>query len=146
EGPGPGRGDCRSAREGRPERLGGVRAAAQVRGQRGRGAARREVLRDGVRGVRRLAAGVPVAGVGGAGPRHGQRVRAARPRLQGGVRATEGLMRAGRRGGESLEVESPRTAVRGLVAYHPTTRQRRSLLVLLRAAESVLAGLPLPLV
>jgi hypothetical protein len=62
----------------RPSASAGVRPAAALRDQRGRGAARREVLPHGDGGVRGDAGAVPLAAPGGTGPRDGERLRSAR--------------------------------------------------------------------
>ena len=90
-GPGDGRRPGAEVRRTRPPRAAGVRPAPAVRGERGRGAARREVLPDGDRGVRRRPAGVPLAAAGGAGPGDRQRVRQAGPGLRGGEAAPRGV-------------------------------------------------------
>src|SRR5262249_40113502 len=60
---------------------------AALRHQRGGSPARREVLPDGVRGVRLPAAGVPLAAVDRAGAGHDQRVRLPGPRLRRGLQS-----------------------------------------------------------
>src|SRR5262249_38796762 len=69
----------------------GLRPAAALRDQRGRGAPRREVLPHGERRVPAVAPAVPLAPPGRAGARHGERVRPAGAGLRRGVRAAEGM-------------------------------------------------------
>ncbi len=79
----------------------GLRPAAALRHQRRRGAARGEVLPHGERGVRRHAAGLPLAAARGPGPRHRQRVRPTGPRLRRSLPAAEGVARCRRAAGVS---------------------------------------------
>ena len=74
-----------------PSGTAGLRPAAELRRQRGRRAARREVLPHRVGGVRRDAAGLPLAAAGRPGARHRQRVRPAGAGLRRGVQATSCL-------------------------------------------------------
>ncbi len=74
-----------------PPAAAGLRSAVAVRRERRRGAARREVLPHGGRGVRLDPTGVPLAAACGLGPRHGERVRPARPRLCRVARTAEGV-------------------------------------------------------